>query len=232
MSRYTDGNYLLQNPGWHAQDARWKLAHVLRAVKAPGLSPRSVLDAGCGAGALINHWALHNPEIRFTGCDISPQAISLAKQHAPENVNFLCEAWADGTFDVALAIAVVEHVPDMERFLSELAQKAPVLILHIPLDLSFRTLIKPEILEGEYQTVGHIHFFTARYLKRLLKKRGWQILHAHYTNKYVERPPQLTGLKSRIGMGIRLLAHYLLPKSCAAFWVGGYSLMLAVKPKP
>ena len=231
MSRYTDGNYLLQNPGWHAQDARWKLTHVLRAVKAARLFPRSVLDAGCGAGALINHWAHHHPEMRFTGCDISPQAISLAKQHAPENVNFLCEAWADGTFDAALAIDVIEHVLDMERFLGKLAQKAPVLILHVPLDLSFRTLIKPEILEEEYQTVGHIHFFTARYFKRLLKKRGWQILHAHYTNKYVERPPKLVKLKSRIGMCIRLLAHYLLPRSWVAFWVGGYSLMLVVKTK-
>lgn len=231
-SIYTDGTYLQANPGWHGQDAHWKLMHVLRALEQAGVAEqvRSVCDVGCGSGELIKEWARRQPQLRFTGCDISPQAHSLCLKGAPGNVHFVHGAKTGGThFDVALAIDVLEHVPDPQVFLNYLETQADLFVLHVPLDLSLRSVIKPEILEEERRTVGHIHFYTAPYLKRLLRARGYTILSWHYTNKYVERPPVLTLLRSRIGMWIRRAAHFLMPRAWAAWLVGGYSVMTVIR---
>ena len=226
---YTDGSYLKANPGWHKQDAAWKLAHVQRALAQARMAPQTVCDIGCGSGELIKIWAREQPHMRFVGCDISPQAYALCVQDAPQTVRFVQGKEPDGgPFDVALAIDVLEHVPEPEAFLNVLQKQAEAAVLHVPLDLAFRTLIKPEILEEERRTVGHIHSYTAAYLKRVLRRQGYEIVSWHYTNKYVECPPQLPRLRSRVGMFIRRLAHYGLPRAWAAWWVGGYSVMTVV----
>ncbi len=235
-SIYTNGIYLQKNPNWHKQDASWKLRHVLLALRKAGLPGqiRTVCDVGCGCGELLKQWARKETEVHFTGYEISPQAYALCLEQAPKNVSFInTEPTSESCFDVALAIDVLEHVPEPEEWLSVLEKQAEVLVLHIPLDLSFRTLLQPEILEQERQSVGHIHFFTAPYLKRLFKARGYTVLSWHYTNKYVECPPVLTRIRSRVGMLIRKAAHVIMPHSWAAWWVGGYSVMAvcAVKRK-
>ena len=231
MSTYTDGSYLAKNPSWHAEDAPWKLAHILRALQQANIQPFShVLDAGCGSGAIIKTWAAQFPHVRFTGWDISPQALALAAQNAPQNVQFVSgEIPPQQPFDIALAIDVLEHIPSYEKWFNQVAVCAPVLVLHVPLDLSVRSYLFPQLLAREREMVGHIHFFTARSLKKFFKKQHCEIVAAHYTNKYVERLPQLTRLKSRVGMFIRRLAHTCLPRAWAAFMIGGYSLMLVVK---
>ena len=232
QSIYTDGSYLKSNPGWHQQDGAWKLGHVQRALAQAGLHPSTVCEVGCGAGELLKTWARQRPDMQFVGCDISPQAYALCTRKAPANVRFyLGELPEEKGFDAVMAIDVLEHVPEPTVLVNNLKQISDILVLHIPLDLSFRTLIKPEILEEERQTVGHIHFYTAAYVKRFLQGQGYEIISWHYTNKYVERPPQLPRLRSRVGMFIRRLAHYGLPRAWAAWWVGGYSVMLVARRK-
>ncbi len=230
-NRYTDGTYLADNPSWHSEDAPWKLGHILRALKEARLSSFTrVLDAGCGSGAIIKAWAVQAPQTEFTGWDVSPQAHALAVQNAPQNTNFVSGSTPpQGPFDLVMAIDVIEHVENPHRWLDQLLALAPLVVLHVPLDLSLRSRLNPQLLENEKKAVGHIHFFTASSLKKFLREQQVEIISAHYTNKYVERPPKLTHFKSRAGMCIRKAAHYLLPRAWAAYLIGGYSLILVVK---
>ena len=230
MSRYTDGTYLHDNPTWHAEDSAWKLAHVRRGLaRAEIAAPRTVCDLGCGSGELVKLWAKAQPEISFTGYDISPQALSLCKQNAPQNTVFVSgQNIPDGPFDVALALDVIEHIENETAWLKNAAGVAQTLVLHIPLELSLYTRLRSSWLAEQRRVVGHIHFYTPRAVEQLLAQQNLRVLSWHYTNKYVERPPQLNSLTSKIGMCVRKVLHTLLPRRVAALTVGGYSVLCVV----
>nr|QGT50857.1 hypothetical protein Elusimicrob2101_1200 [uncultured Elusimicrobia bacterium] len=235
-NRYTDGTYLNDNPGWHGADSAWKLSHVLRALKNTGIDGtrlKTVCDAGCGAGEVIKLWAKELPQTSFYGYDVSPQALELALRDKPQNCIFrLGSALRPEPCNALLLLDVLEHIPDWKAFFKEWTAQAERIVIHMPLDLSVYARLRPSILARERQTVGHIHFFTARTFLRELDALGMRVLHLHYTNKYVERPPQMTRFISRAGMFIRQAAHKFLPRAWAAYWVGGYSLMLVLEKKP
>jgi 2-polyprenyl-3-methyl-5-hydroxy-6-metoxy-1,4-benzoquinol methylase len=77
-------------------------AHVLPLV--PGLVDRlatgiRVLDLGCGSGRIANHLAARFPRSRFTGIDISEEAIAFARDEAARsgnaNVEFVARDLSD-----------------------------------------------------------------------------------------------------------------------------------------
>lgn len=234
-NRYTDGSYLAANPGWHGEDSAWKLSHVRRALSSAGVDEstlKTVCDAGCGAGEVIKLWAKERPNVSFTGTDVSPQALLLAEKDKPQNCVFrLASKQKTEPCNLLLLLDVLEHIPDWKDFFREQTAKAGLIVVHMPLDLSVYARLRPSILQKERETVGHIHFFTARKFLRELDELDMRVRHLHYTNKYVERPPELTRFISRAGMFIRRAAHRFLPRAWAAYWVGGYSLMLVLGKK-
>jgi ubiquinone/menaquinone biosynthesis C-methylase UbiE len=77
-------------------------SHVLPLI--PGLTDRlsrgiRVLDVGCGSGRIMNHLAKLYPESRFTGIDLSREAIQTARAEASEkgigNVEFIVRDVSD-----------------------------------------------------------------------------------------------------------------------------------------
>ena len=89
--------------------------------------PRSLLDVGCGEGVLTHRWA-QRLDGRVVGIDLDDPAIQAewAKRQAPNLEYRVMKAedlpFADGEFDVATAIEVLEHVPDPEHTVAEMAR--------------------------------------------------------------------------------------------------------------
>ena len=96
--------------------------HIRGIVQS--LSPSSVLDVGCGDGCVIG--ALNLGIARRVGVDLSERAIRFAKAFHPE-VEFLSIDAQElkQTFDVVLAVAVLEHIPDgqISTFLKSLEER-------------------------------------------------------------------------------------------------------------
>jgi 2-polyprenyl-6-hydroxyphenyl methylase/3-demethylubiquinone-9 3-methyltransferase len=86
-----------------------------------------ILDIGCGAGLLSE--ALSRLGAHMTGVDPAPANIDMARLHAEKSglrIDYLCttaEALADEhkSFDVVLAMEVIEHVRDVKRFIATAA---------------------------------------------------------------------------------------------------------------
>jgi 2-polyprenyl-3-methyl-5-hydroxy-6-metoxy-1,4-benzoquinol methylase len=101
------------------------LSAVMAELLEPGVSPR-LLDVGCGVGALHPLLAPHCGELH--GTDVSVPCIEEARRCNPEARYSAYDGvrlpYADGQFDVALAVCVLHHVPPSDRttFVAEMAR--------------------------------------------------------------------------------------------------------------
>src|SRR5437763_119847 len=93
-------------------------------------APRSVLDVGCGEGVLVQQWAQQLGDGRVVGIDLQEESIQAgwAEHRAPNLEYRVMEAsnlpFAADEFELASAIEVLEHVPDPEHTLAEMARCA------------------------------------------------------------------------------------------------------------
>lgn len=191
MSRsiYSDGSYLASNPGWHAEHSPWKAQQVLRMLKQHDIHPHTVAEIGCGAGEILRQLSLNLPEARFSGFDISADAISLARSRESDRVQFFNMDFRTNSdhFDVLLVMDVVEHVEDCFGFLRSIRERAEYKIIHIPLDMSVSLLVRNRLMVVR-KSVGHIHYFSKPTALALLEDTGYQILDYFYTPAYQIAP--------------------------------------------
>jgi 2-polyprenyl-3-methyl-5-hydroxy-6-metoxy-1,4-benzoquinol methylase len=144
-------------------------------------APASLLDVGCGEGVLVHEWAQRLPSARVVGIDLEEPSIQAGweQRQAPnleyrvmraENLPF-----ADAEFELACAIEVLEHVPDPEHTLAEMARCASChLLVSVPREPLWRML---NMARGAYlrnlgNTPGHLNHWSKRAFVRLLERHG------------------------------------------------------------
>jgi len=144
-------------------------------------APHSILDVGCGEGVLTHKWAQHPGVERVVGIDLEDPVIQAewAKRQAPNLEYRVTKAermpFADGEFDLVSAIEVLEHVPDPEHTLSEMARIASGhLLVSVPREPLWRAL---NMARGAYlkdlgNTPGHLNHWSKRGFAELLSRYG------------------------------------------------------------
>jgi 2-polyprenyl-3-methyl-5-hydroxy-6-metoxy-1,4-benzoquinol methylase len=148
--------------------------------------PASLLDVGCGEGVLTHQWAQRLGDRRIVGIDLDdPQLHALWEQRQAPNLTYqVMKAenlpFADGEFDVASAIEVLEHVPDPEHTVTEMARVASGhLLVSVPREPLWRAL---NMARGAYwkdlgNTPGHLNHWSKRSFVELLSRHG-EVVHA------------------------------------------------------
>jgi ubiquinone/menaquinone biosynthesis C-methylase UbiE len=143
--------------------------------------PDSLLDVGCGEGVLTHGWAQRLAPRRVVGIDLEDAALQAewAKRQAPNLEYRIMKAenlpFADGEFDVATAIEVLEHVPDPAHTVAEMARVAKRhLLVSVPREPLWRAL---NMARGAYlrdlgNTPGHVNHWSKRAFVRLLARHG------------------------------------------------------------
>jgi SAM-dependent methyltransferase len=144
-------------------------------------APASVLDVGCGEGVLTLEWAERLGEGRIVGIDLDDDKLRAewAARRRP-NLEFRTEEatrlpFADDEFDMATAIEVLEHVPEPEVTLGEMARLAQRwLVVSVPREPLWRAL---NMARGAYwtslgNTPGHVNHWSRRSFVELLSRHG------------------------------------------------------------
>jgi SAM-dependent methyltransferase len=144
-------------------------------------APRSLLDVGCGEGVLVHRWAQSLGESRVVGIDLEEPSIQAgwAERRAANLEYRVMEAsdlpFADDEFDLASAIEVLEHVPDPEHTVAEMARVAERhLLVSVPREPLWRML---NMARGAYwpalgNTPGHLNHWSRRSFAELLSRHG------------------------------------------------------------
>jgi 2-polyprenyl-3-methyl-5-hydroxy-6-metoxy-1,4-benzoquinol methylase len=171
--KYGSSNPLVKRlmAGFHASlDELWEHAE-----------PRSLLDVGCGEGVLTCQWAERLDGGRVVGIDLDDDKLRAewAKRSRPNLEYRAVEAsalpFADDEFDTVTAIEVLEHVPDPEATLAEMARVADRhLLASVPREPLWRFL---NVARGSYwrslgNTPGHVNHWSRRTFVALLSRHG------------------------------------------------------------
>jgi 2-polyprenyl-3-methyl-5-hydroxy-6-metoxy-1,4-benzoquinol methylase len=143
-------------------------------------APSSILDVGCGEGVLTEQWA-RRTDGRVVGIDLDDPALHAEwEQRSAPNLEYLVMKaenlpFADGEFDLASAIEVLEHVPDPEHTVAEMARVASRhLLVSVPREPLWRGL---NMARGAYlkdlgNTPGHLNHWSKRSFVQLLSRHG------------------------------------------------------------
>ena len=226
---YESGDYLANNPTWDEEDSGWKAAQVLKTFNRNRITPKSIVEVGCGAGGILA--SLHDalPEVKYSGFEIAPDASKFWEKHATKKIAFEVYDFLEKKtehFDVLLLLDVIEHVPNPFAFLSALRGRADYYVFHIPLDLSAISVARESPLLMVRQKVGHIHYFTKGLALALVRESGFEVLDWFYTGASFTAP-QTTWKGSLAKLPRRLI--FGINRDMGVRLLGGDTLMVFAK---
>jgi SAM-dependent methyltransferase len=168
LNAHYEGRYDERGLVWRRLGAADKAEHVKELLA--GATVASVLEVGCGTGALLAALRERRVGRDWQGVDVAdpqehrdPAADGIAMQvYDGQRLPF-----SDASFDLVLASHVVEHVPEPRRLLAEMSRVAShALYVEVPCELHMRTS-KRELQRT--LDIGHINAYTPESFQLLLE---------------------------------------------------------------
>jgi ubiquinone/menaquinone biosynthesis C-methylase UbiE len=144
-------------------------------------APESVLDVGCGEGVLTERWASELGTARVMGIDLEdPKLRAEWAARSRANLEFIAGSadalpFADGAFDLVSAIEALEHIPEPQQVVREMARVAGrYLLVSVPREPLWRVL---NVARGAYvrdlgNTPGHVNHWSKRGFVAMLEQVG------------------------------------------------------------
>jgi SAM-dependent methyltransferase len=165
---------------WRKLSARIKAGNVA-ALVAPA-SINSILEIGCGDGALLRAMAERGIARLYWGTEISGIAAARARAQpipAPGEVLVAESAslpFPDGCFDLAVLSHVVEHLQDPAAAIHEAGRVARRVFIEVPLERTWVRLLKlavrGRLTDPDIHDSGHIQLLDRLRLRRLVADAG------------------------------------------------------------
>jgi SAM-dependent methyltransferase len=160
---------------WRDLGARGKADHIQELTP----TARSVVEVGCGDGALLSELSHRGFGEALAGFDISAAAIELARGRSIPRVRRL-ETFdggrlpaRDGEFELGVLSHVIEHVPEPVPLLRETARVARAVIVEVPLErnLSGRRAASRELSDA----AGHLEPLDRDRVRSLVQEAGLRV---------------------------------------------------------
>jgi len=175
----TDGDEADRMGRWRALGARSKGAHVADLCARVQLRPTTVVEIGCGDGALLAEMSARGLAPALDGFELSGPAAEIARSRQIPGVRRI-EAYdgaripaEDGAYDLAVLSHVLEHVDAPAALLGEAARVASAVVVEVPLEAN-RSAARPSKRE-EAARIGHVQFFDRAAIHALVAGAGLRV---------------------------------------------------------
>jgi len=212
-----------------AAEAKWlKDAAVQRCdnieyfLRKKSINPSSILDLGCGTGAVVKELQFRNIGREYLAVDYSKEAVEYLKKNSmgieTEAADLTSDdAFIKGSFDLVLTIHVLQHLEKPDKFIQNIIDnlKFSFLIIEVPLEDLFINKITSMLGLSDENPTGTLQFFNKKTINDLLTKNGLTILDSKASTP-------ITSLKTirilkerynwnRFKMVKKIFTSYLLP---------------------
>lgn len=174
---------------WWYRGRRRILEGELEALDLPAGS--RLLDAGCGAGQTLDLLSRYGSA---TGVDPDPESVAVARTRGHDALQgSLPELpFGSGTFGVCTCLDVLEHLPEDEPGLRELAR------VTVPGGALLVTVPAYEALWSDHDVANeHYRRYRAGTLRPLAERTGWRVERLTYFNSLLLPPAAVVRLAGR-----------------------------------
>lgn len=135
----------------------------------------TVVDIGCGDGAVAQHLAEYGFCDRIDGYELAPTAVVMARERQIPNAHFYITP--DGAvppsatkYDLAILSHVIEHADDPRFLLRQAARVARYVYVEVPLELTIRLGS-----DFKWTDVGHINFYNPILIRQLVQSTELEV---------------------------------------------------------
>lgn len=172
--------YRTESGHWWYKTRRKIIRHILKKHRSIFGDEIKILDVGCGAGLLLKE--MESFGVCY-GIDVSQKAVDFCKKRGIKNIQVADAAripYPDNTFDVVVALDVIEHIENDEEAVREVyrvLKPRGVAIIAVPAFM---------FLWGVTDVVSHHHRrYTLPELRRKIKSANFSIIRASYFNTFL-----------------------------------------------
>jgi ubiquinone/menaquinone biosynthesis C-methylase UbiE len=195
---------------WRSTGARDKVDHIEALCAA--LKPETVLEVGCGEGAVLAELDRRGFASELFGVEISNSGVRATKARGLQSLKSVAQfsgyelPFNDQSIDLVIATHVLEHVEHERLFLRELARVGKRVFVEVPLEDTLRVATAVD------NHIGHINFYNQHTFKNLLQSAGLRVessgVFDHSVDLLAFGRSRASG---RMRKTIRSLAHRLSP---------------------
>lgn len=151
----------------------------------------SILDVGCGTGAILSRVLEERENVKACGIDLSPGMIERAGEILGDNAELKIGdsenlPWEDGCFDAVVCNASFHHYPDPKKVLQEMKRvlkAGGILVIGDPwIPNPLRWLLNLSI---KFSKDGDVSIYSEKEMKTLLYNAGFNSVEWEaYDNRY------------------------------------------------
>ena len=231
LDRYLNGDYAQKNPDWDSADAGWKARKLNQLLLDHKCRPLSIVEIGCGSGAILAELRQFFPQASLAGFDIAPEAARFWEKTTALEIRLELADYLEleePIPDLVLVFDVLEHLGNPWEFLAQLRHRSKLVAIHFPLDLSAASVLREAPLLHVREKVGHLHYFTRRLALSLLEESGFEIVDARYTGAALDAPQR--SFKTKFVGWVRRLV-YAVNRDLGARLLGGETLIVLARPR-
>jgi ubiquinone/menaquinone biosynthesis C-methylase UbiE len=182
---------------WRAAGAADKADHIL--ALCGGAPPATVLEVGCGDGAVLAELSRRDFGEELSGVEISASGVAAVKERRIPRLVSLTQfdgyslPFSDRSVDLVYSTHVLEHVEHERLFLRELARVGRSVFIEVPLEDTLR------VAGAIDNDIGHINFYNRVTFKALLQ----EFFTVERLDVFDHSPEVLGMTRSRVPLGVR-----------------------------
>lgn len=216
---YSQGNESAAKREISAQQSVSYLASVVDITQCGKL-----LDVGAGDGSVLSELARRGIGSEFYAVEISPSGVEAikARKLAALKAASLFDGYQlpfpDKSFDLAIALHVLEHVEHERLLLREMRRVARRIYIEVPLEHGLR--VERSIAAGK--PFGHVNFYTSHTLRALLESCGLDVIDCRVATSSLLYEQHVSGrVKGFVKHALRSVALAAMPS--VAPWLVVYN---------
>lgn len=169
-----------RNQRWKALCAEENIRPIDRMLRQAGLSPRTVIDVGCGDGAVMAEMSRRGLGERFVGYEIAPSAVAYVTERAIPGVEKV-ELFdgvripePDEAFDLGLLHYVLDQALSPGELLAETRRVSRHVFVSVVMDDTRRT--RSKISAGRDDRFGRLQLYNRASIRAQIGAANLRIL--------------------------------------------------------